>query len=140
MTLTVRLGTADPIAVRGRPDGPVHVPLDQLVQAFDWHLTELGEGSVGLCPDEDRCIPIPGDAVLDEAGGRLVDLSRVSAPLGIAVVRHDDLAAVVAHDMPGEEPRARSGSGIELQDVHSGEARPLVAPGRRRCVFAWASW
>ena len=141
MTIRVRLGATATVEAAQAPDGSLWLPLDDLLQGMGWHLTRLGEDRIGLCPDEQRCIPVPAEAVVRPAdGGPRIDLGSLADPLAVSVVHHGRFAAVVPHaDAPGA-PGAASGRGITLPEVTTGEAVPVAEAGRRRCVFAWASW
>ena len=141
MTVRVRLGATATVEVADVPDGSLWLPLDDLLGALDWHVTPLGDQRIGLCPDEQRCVPVPPEAVSNPPGqAPRIDLGALADPLGVSVVRHGRFAAVVPHTAASRTPAAASGRGIVLPEVTTGEPVPLAEAGRRRCVFAWASW
>ena len=119
------------------------VPLADVLRALRMDLSDLGEGRIGLCPDEDRCIPVPSEAVRQSAGGREVDMRALAEPLGFALAQDPARAALVRANKAVAAPAgipAVSGAELALPDVRTGQEMRLAEEGRRSCLFAWASW
>lgn len=117
---------------------PTCVPLEALADALGWELKTLEDDRFGLCPEPERCVPIPAEAVTDgelrlDHDGRLTALGLISV--------HDRYHTVV-------EPSAAAPNGLgagdlirlRLPDASSGDDRPLVEGGRPTAIYAWASW
>ncbi|MEX2562968.1 MAG: hypothetical protein WD358_06900 [Nitriliruptoraceae bacterium] len=136
----------------GTSDRRTWMPLDALA-ALDVTIKDLGDGAIGLCPDDDRCVVVPQHAL---ASGRPADTTEEPATDGPAgAVDLTDLAGdldlVVADDGHHAAVR-RSVSGGSAVRLHAGDAFDLALPDLngvegsvvtgdgRVAVFAWASW
>lgn len=138
--VTVRLGRDEHVEVPDHGADTLWVPLDALVRGLGWHVTDLGQGRLGLCPDAERCIPAPDELVDARDGTVLVDLARLADPLGVALARQPGRAAAVAYPPEGTTAVDTRAVAPTLEDIRTGAPLDLADSGRRRCVFAWASW
>jgi hypothetical protein len=117
---------------------PRAVPLEGLAGALGWELKPLDDDRFGLCPEPDRCVPIPENAV---AGGELLlDHDEAVAALGLISVNDRDHTVVELTDTPASGLGTGDLVDLRLPDASSGDLRPLVEPGRRTAIYAWASW
>lgn len=117
------------------------VPLDAAAAAFGWKVTDLG-GGIGLCPDDDTCVPVPGDDVRHAGGVTEVRLDpRLRDALGL-VAAANDREVVFAVGATGAASAGAGGdlSAIRLPDARAGRARGLTSGGRRTALYVWASW
>lgn len=113
-------------------------PLESLADALGWELKALDDDRFGLCPEPERCVPIPAEAVTD--GELRLDHDGTLTALGLVSVhdRHHtvvELSAAAASGLGAGDLIA-----LRLPDVSSGEHRPLVDGGRPTAIYAWASW
>jgi hypothetical protein len=115
------------------------VPVEVLDERLGVKATEL-EGGLGLCPDGERCVPVPASALLERDGQRLVDVMTVAEPLGLVVVGIDDLTVVRPGPLPAVAASGADARGLSLRNLADGELQPLAEEGSRTAVFAWASW
>lgn len=121
-----------------QPRHPRSAPIERLAEALGWELKALDDDRFGLCPEPERCVPIPTAAVTD--GELRLDHDGALTALGLIAV-HDRHHTVVERSAA-----AASGLGagdlveLRLPDVSSGELRPLVEGGRPSAIYAWASW
>lgn len=100
-------------------------------------VVDVGSGRIGLCPEGDRCIPVP---VSDWRDG-LVDLTALSSELGFVYADDGTYCAVRPAPRGGLLSRLGPGDPLELTlRSLGGELQPVVPAGERGAVFAWASW
>lgn len=113
-------------------------PVAALAGALRWELKDLDGGRFGLCPEPDRCVPLPAEAV-DRDALRL-DHTDTLATLGL-VMAHDNAHTVIEVSAAGQRGLG-TGDPVDmhLPDVHTGVPTPLAEPGRPTAIYAWASW
>lgn len=138
--MLIHLGEDAPAVEALRDDG-LSAPLDIMAAALDLEVRDLGEGSVGLCPSNDICVPVPQSALTARSGVRVTRLDDLAAPLGLAIAMDTHHAVV----LPGAlRPVSAAGLGAplvaQLPSVHTGEVEPLAHSGKKTAIFAWASW
>lgn len=139
--LTVRLGSHPPVRVPHIDRPGLWLPLGQCADFLDLHVTDLGEGRIGLCPEPDRCVPVPDEAI-DRAAAPSIDIAILAPALGLAIARDADgrRAAVVPGAVADPSRPPDTAGDLLLPDVWTDAPLSLAERGRRSCVFAWASW
>lgn len=112
----------------------------RFLEGLGVEVKDLGNGTIGLCPSPERCIPVSEDA----RRGGTVDLTALAQALGV-VIADDGHHAVIRHGPAGLQSagRARLGVGdqldLTLSDLN-GHDRPIIPRHGRVALFAWASW
>ncbi|MEX2549149.1 MAG: hypothetical protein WD638_02895 [Nitriliruptoraceae bacterium] len=101
---------------------------------------DLGDGTIGLCPSPERCIPVPEHA----RDADTVNLGALAEALEV-VVADDGHHAVVRPAPAALQAMGRAhlqvGDRLDLTlpDL-DGHDRPVIPRHGRAAVFAWASW
>jgi len=128
------------------------VPLEALA-ALDVTIKDLGDGAIGLCPDDERCVVVPqhalasgksagtsGESPADEPVSA-VDLTDLAGDLDLVVADDGHHAAVRRSASGGSAVRLHTGDTFDLMlpDVDGIEGSVVTGDGRV-AVFAWASW
>lgn len=102
-------------------------------------VTKLGDTAIGLCPTEDRCVPVPGQWHDVDAG--LVDLTELADELDLVIVDDGQHAVIRRASAPGQASQLHPGDrfDLELPDL-SGSVGRVASKRGQMAVFAWASW
>lgn len=137
--MLIHLGEGD-AAVEAPAEDGLWAPLDGVAAALGLEVRDLEEQSIGLCPSDDICVPVPQSALTTQNGVRAIRLQDLAAPLGLAIATDSHHAVVLAGDIGAVSAGPGAPLVAQLPSVHTGEAEPIGHPGKKTAIFAWASW
>ncbi|MBW3589306.1 MAG: hypothetical protein KY429_07795 [Actinobacteria bacterium] len=138
--MLIHLGEGD-TAVEAPAEDGLWVPLDIVAAALELEVRDLEEESIGFCPSDDICVPVPQSALTTQKGVTAIRLQDLAASLGLAIASDTDHAVVLTGAVRTVS-FAQLGAPLvaQLPNVHTGEVEPLGHPGKKTAIFAWASW
>jgi hypothetical protein len=138
--MLLHLPSQQPIDV-GSGRGGAWVPLDMLLEAFDFRVKRIGAAGLGVCPTDVVCAVVPESARRPGDGQVEILAEWLVESLGMVLVKDEFNSVMLAAPpwQPATDLQAIP-TGLSLPDIPSGVPTPLVSGLMRTVVFAWASW